>query len=237
MQPKAIIFDVDGTIANSERWGHLPACNEAFKILSLPIQWDWPEFRQLLRIPGNANRLYHVLSSEYDFSQADIESYVEAFVKIKKELYITKYLNQVQLRSGIKSFIDDIIKANIRLAIVSTSYESQIKELLDSKLAGYKSHFNPILGKESGIKTGDGGVLYQTCLKQLALAPEQCLVIEDSKEGFQAAQKAGIPTAIFSNDYTADYSFEGAVVLASSVEEIDKQALIAGKFKSNLIPK
>lgn len=237
MQPKAIIFDVDGTIANSERWGHLPACNEAFKILALPIHWDWPEFKRLLRIPGNANRLRHVLSNEYEFSQADIDAYIEAFVKIKKELYITKYLGQVQLRTGIEQFIGDIIKANIRLAIVSTSYESQINELLESKLDKYKTYFNPVLGKESGTKTGDDGVLYDTCLKKLALAPEECLVIEDSKEGFEAAQKAGIPTAIFYNDYTAGNSFEGAVVVASSVEEIDAEGLIAGKFKSNLIPK
>ena len=51
MKPEAIIFDVDGTIANSERWGHLPACNEAFKILSLPLEWDWPIFKQLGQDP------------------------------------------------------------------------------------------------------------------------------------------------------------------------------------------
>ena len=192
MQPKAIIFDVDGTIANSERWGHLPACNEVFFILTLPIQCDWPEFKKLLHIPFNANRLRYVLSTEHDFSQADTEAYIEAFVKIKKELYITKSLKQVELRTGIKKLIEDIVKADIQLAIVSTSYESQINELLDSKLTKYKTYFNPVLGKESGVKTGDGSVLYELCLEKLALQPEECLVIEDSQEGFEAAHKAGI---------------------------------------------
>lgn len=237
MRPKAIIFDVDGTLANSERWGHLPACNEAFKILSLPIQWDWPEFKRLMSIPGNANRLRHVLSAQDNFSQSDIDAYVEAFVKIKQELYITKYLKQVELRPGIEQFVADIIEANIRLAIVSTSYESQIKELLATKLAPYQSFFSPVLGKEAGIKTGEQGMLYELCLSKLGLLPAECLVIEDSKEGFDAAQKAGIPTAVLYNDYTADKSFTGAIAIAPSVAETDTAALISGTFKSNLIPK
>ena len=84
MKPEAIIFDVDGTIANSERWGHLPACNEAFKILSLPLEWDWPTFKQLLEIQGNANRLRYELTRMNEYSETDINAYIEAFVPIKK---------------------------------------------------------------------------------------------------------------------------------------------------------
>jgi len=230
MKPEAIIFDVDGTIANSERWGHLPACNEAFKILSLPLEWDWPTFKQLLSIPGNANRLRYELTRMNEYAEPDINAFVEAFVPIKKELYITKYLKRVELRSGIKEFIEAIIAAQKRLAIVSTSYETQINELLSAKLPTLKSYFKPILGKESGVKTGEQGMLFEKCLAALELPAEQCLVIEDSGAGFAAAKKAGIPTVVFYNDYTENEDFTGAVVVEFSVQNIDMDKLINGEY-------
>jgi beta-phosphoglucomutase-like phosphatase (HAD superfamily) len=230
MKPEAIIFDVDGTIANSERWGHLPACNEAFKILGLPLEWDWPTFKQLLTIPGNANRVRHELTRMNDYAEPDINAFIEAFVPIKKELYITKYLKKVELRSGIKEFIEAIVAAHTRLAIVSTSYEAQINELLSAKLPIVKSYFKPILGKESGVKTGEYGVLYEKCLAELDLPAEKCLVIEDSGAGFEAAKKAGIPTVIFYNDYTEKEDFTGALLVDSSVQNIDMDKLINGEY-------
>ena len=230
MKPEAIIFDVDGTIANSERWGHLPACNEAFKILSLPLEWDWPTFKQLLAIPGNANRLRYELTRMNEYSTTDINAYVDAFVPIKKELYITKYLKQVELRSGIRDFIKAIILAGTRLAIVSTSYETQINELLLAKLPEFKSYFKPILGKESGVKTGEQGMLYEKCLAELDLPAEKCLVIEDSATGFEAANKAGIPVVVFYNDYTENEDFKGAALVKSSVKDIDINQLINGNY-------
>jgi HAD superfamily hydrolase (TIGR01509 family) len=230
MKPEAFIFDVDGTIANSERWGHLPACNEAFKILSLPLEWDWPTFKQLLAIPGNANRVRYELTRMNDYSTTDINAYVDAFVPIKKELYITKYLKQVELRSGIRDFIKAIISAGTRLAIVSTSYETQINELLLAKLPEFKSYFMPILGKESGMKTGEEGMLYEKCLAELELPAEKCLVIEDSASGFEAASKAGIPVAVFYNDYTEHEDFTGAALVKSSVKDIDINQLINGNY-------
>jgi putative hydrolase of the HAD superfamily len=230
MKPEAIIFDVDGTIANSERWGHLPACNEAFKILGLPLEWDWPTFKQLLAISGNANRVRHELTRMNEYAEPDINAFIEAFVPIKKELYITKYLKKVELRSGIKDFIEAIVAAHTRLAIVSTSYESQINELLSAKLPTLHSYFKPILGKESGVKTGEYGVLYEKCLAELALQAAQCLVIEDSRAGFEAARKAGIPTVIFYNDYTENEDFTGAFLVESSVQNIDMDKLINGEY-------
>ena len=149
---------------------------------------------------------------------------------IKKELYISKFLKQVELRSGIREFIEAIVLAGKRLAIVSTSYETQINELLLAKLPEFKSYFKPILGKESGIKTGVQGMLYEKCLDELELPPELCLVIEDSASGLQAAKKAGIPTVVFYNDYTKDEDFSGAALVRPSVKDIDVNQLIDGNY-------
>ena len=232
MKPKAIIFDVDGTIANSERWGHLPACNEAFKMLGLPIEWDWPTFKKMLIIPGNANRLRHELISMNTYSASDIDAYIDAFVPMKKELYITKYLPHVKLRDGILDFIKIIADAHIKLAVVSTSYESQIKELFNTKLGDVKNSFEPILGKESGIKTGNERMLYEKCLVKLGLDGYDCLPIEDSSAGLRAAAKAHIPTVVFYNEYTESEDFTKAVLVAPSVTSIDINKIINGDYSN-----
>ncbi|MEN8250692.1 MAG: HAD-IA family hydrolase [Bacteroidota bacterium] len=228
MKPKAIIFDVDGTIANSERWGHLPASNEAIKMLGLPFEWDWPTFKRMLTIPGTANRLRHELEAR-SYSKGDIEAYIGAFVPIKKELYINKYLPQVSLRTGIKEFMQRAIVKGVKMAIVSTTYEAQINELLATKLPDEKPFFNPVLGKESGVKTGSEGVLYERCLSELNLQPEECIVIEDSSAGLAAARKAGIPTLVFYNDYTENEDFKGAVLVESSITNVDPDKILAGE--------
>lgn len=233
MKPKAIIFDVDGTIANSERWGHLPASNEAIKMLGLPFQWDWPTFKRMLTIPGNANRLRHELEARH-YPQGDIDAYVDAFIPMKKELYINKYIPKVKLRTGIKEFMNVVIQARLRMAIVSTSYEAQINELLNSKLPDEKPFFNPVLGKESGVKTGPDGILYEKCLDVMKLKPAECVVIEDSSAGLVAALKAGIPTLICYNDYTENEDFSGAMQVESSIAKVNPENIFQGIYQNNL---
>ena len=70
--PQAIIFDVDGTIADTERHGHLPACNDAFSELELPINWSWEEFKKMLDIPSNANRARIALTNQGELSKHNI---------------------------------------------------------------------------------------------------------------------------------------------------------------------
>lgn len=226
MQCKAIIFDVDGTLANTERYGHLPACNSAFKKMGLPFNWSWEYFQLLLKkIQGNANRLKSELQNKFELSQHEIKSIIDEFEVLKKEYYITTFLPQIKLRDGVKDFIEDVIHEKMKIAIVSTSYELQINELIKNQLPDYYNHFNPILGKESGIKTGEDGVLYSACVEKLGLSPSECLVIEDSEIGLKAALKAGLKTIITYNEYTRDEDFTGAYRVVESLNEIDWQEI------------
>lgn len=229
MKLKAVIFDVDGTLANTERFGHMPACNEAFEKMGLPIEWEWPYFKTLLKsIQGNANRLRDELERKFKLSRIEMESIIIEFEVLKKNLYIHKYLPQVQLRSGVIEFIEAVKNAGLRMAIVSTSYEVQINELIKNQLTPYYKSFNPILGKESGIKTGDEGVLYTICANTLGVFPSECLAIEDSEVGLKAALKAGISTVITYNEYTKDDDFEGALEVLPSLEALDFDKILNG---------
>jgi len=236
MKFKAILFDVDGTLANTEQWGHLPACNEAFVQMGLPLVWDWAYFSQeLFNIQGNANRLRYELKQKFHLPKVEIESIIKEFEVLKKELYITKYLPSLKLREGVLEFISYVKDASLLMAIVSTSYESQIRALLSNQLADYYSSFYPILGKESGQKTGNHGVLYEKCLTQLKLSPQECLVIEDSEIGSKAAIKAGIPTLITYNDYTEKENFEGAALVVASLKQLNFEQVVNGNFEKSII--
>ncbi len=222
---KAIIFDVDGTIIHSERDGHLPACNDAFRELHLPVQWDWPTFKSLLHIPGNANRLRHWLQTQLNWSEEKIEPVVHQFESLKKKIYIERYLPQLPLREGVMGIIEEAIANQVKLAIVSTTYESQIHALLESRLKPYRSYFQIVLGKESGSKTGPEGILYHQCKKMLRLPDDTILVIEDSQAGMQAALDAGLAVAVFYNDVTWGENFTGAQLVARNMTYFNLAAL------------
>jgi HAD superfamily hydrolase (TIGR01509 family) len=218
MPLEALIFDVDGTIADTEQEGHLPASNEAMALLGYPIQWTWEEFKQLLVIPGNGNRFRNALNQlEPPLSPAEIDAAVIQFITLKQQLYIEKYLPRLSLRPGVARLIREAQERGVRLAIVSTSHEAQIKALLRARLSDVASEFSPILGKESGTKTLRDSTLYERCIRQLRIAPHNALVIEDSASGMNAALKAGLPVAVIYNDYTVDENFTGAALVARSL--------------------
>lgn len=222
---KAIIWDVDGTMADTEQFGHLPACNDAMKELGLDIYWTWENFLPLLlKIQGNANRLTYVLQ-EKGYNENDIKEIVEKFAKIKPQYYINKHLPKLQLRKGVKNIVQQAVENNILLSIVTTSYEAQAKALIESQLPEYATHFQYILGKESGKKTDNNGFLYKKCLNLLNVKPSETIVIEDSDKGLKASVDAKIPTAVFFNDYTYGSDFSFAKLVASSIEHFDIQSL------------
>jgi len=218
MKLKALIFDVDGTIANTEHRGHLPACNEAFATLGYPIKWTWEEFKLMQPIPGNALRMRKSLQSwQPGFAEAELDEIVDQLVTLKKKYYIEKYLPELPLREGVVDIMKQALAQGVRLAVVSMSYEAQVNALLARHLPEIYEHLNPILGKESGPKTAPESPLYKRCLAELGTSIAETLVIEDSEEGFEAAKRAGLPCAVIYNDYTFGKNFAGAQLVARSL--------------------
>ena len=228
MTLKALIFDVDGTIADTEQYGHLPACNEAFAQLEYPIQWSWEDYKGMLPVQGNARRMRLALQQEDPtMSPEALSSAVAELAQLKKTLYIEKYMPRLSLRLGVQRIMVSAVERNVRLAIVSSSHEVQIKALLQHQLPDVADKFEPILGKESGYKVAPESPLYRRCLEELGTLPTETLVIEDSEVGFKAAQRVGLPCAVFYNDYTFGEDFAGAALVARSLETFSLDQLVA----------
>ncbi len=222
---KAIIFDVDGTLADTEKYAHFPACNDAIASIGLPFQWDWEGYIQLFHtVGGNASRLRLYLG-KLGYAPEETEDYVKKFTPVKQKFYIERYLPQVALREGVKDIMQQAVDKDLKLAIVSTSHESQIKALLKAQFTEFLPHISFVFGKESGRKTENDGFLHKKCLASLELPPEEVLMIEDAQDGLEAAVCAGIPTAVFYNEYTYGSNFAGARLVAPSISHFDLAGL------------
>lgn len=218
---KAIIFDVDGTLADTEKDGHLPACNEAFERMGFDIRWTWEEFTELLKIPGNARRMRLALSTHTSLSEAEIDRIVPELFALKKELYL-KRVGDLPLRPGVARIIREAIERGVRLAIVSVTDEDQILALLKAQLPESLDYFDPILGKQSGEKNG---ALYAECVTRLGCDASEVLVIEDSEKGFKGAKEVGLCCAVVYNDYTKGEDFTGAELVLRSLEPLNLNLL------------
>ncbi len=219
MPLRALIFDVDGTLAHTEREGHLPACNEAFASLGYPVRWTWEEFKAMLSIPSTAQRMRSALLRLRPSAPIeDVEARVSALVELKGRLYIEKYLPLLPLRPGVAELIEESLSREVRLAVVSSSREAQIEALLRHRLGGASLRFDPILGQGAGSKTAPDSPLYHRCVATLGTPRDETLAIEDSEMGLRAARTAGLPCAVFYNDYTFGESFMGAALVARTLE-------------------
>jgi beta-phosphoglucomutase-like phosphatase (HAD superfamily) len=61
----ALIFDCDGVLADTERYGHLPAFNQTFREFGLPVQWTEDEYADKLRVGGGKERMATLLTPEF----------------------------------------------------------------------------------------------------------------------------------------------------------------------------
>ncbi|MEO0539994.1 MAG: HAD-IA family hydrolase [Cyanobacteria bacterium P01_A01_bin.105] len=218
---KAIIFDVDGTLAETERDGHRVAFNRAFQAAGLPWRWSIEEYGKLLAISGGKERIRHYIETvrPSGFETSDLAGFVKALHQSKGKFYL-ELIGSIPLRPGVRRLIDEARTAGVRLAIATTSSLPSTLALLTTVLGPDSPNWFDIIaaGDVVPYKKPSPGIYYHA-LTHLDLPASQCIAIEDTHHGLVAATRAGLRTLVTVNDYTLNQDFRLAKAVINHLGE------------------
>lgn len=220
MTLRAIIFDVDGTLAETEE-AHRRAFNEAFRDARLDWRWDRDLYAELLAVAGGRERLRHYIARhrpDANLQESDIARLHRAKTAVYQRL-ITE--GRVDLRPGVEQILRTARKGGLRLAIATTTTRGNVLGLLAATLGTDSAQWFEVIGagEDSPAKKPDPGV-YRHVVAALDMAPFDCLAIEDSAIGLAAASGAGIPTLVAPSVYTRGETFTGAAAVVEDLAAV-----------------
>ncbi|MDK9694794.1 MAG: HAD-IA family hydrolase [Siculibacillus sp.] len=223
MVVRALIFDVDGTLAETEEI-HRAAFERAFAEDGLPWRWDVDLYRELLRVTGGKERIRHHLAMEGVGPALD-EARIARLHARKNEIYgeIVRS-GGCALRPGVADLVRAAREAGLRLAISTTTSRPNVDALLAATFAGEEGLFDPIVAGEDVAAKKPAPDAYLLAIEKLGLPAEACLVFEDSRNGLTAARAAGLATIVTPSLYTAHESFEGAAAILPDLTAFDLAA-------------
>ncbi len=228
MSLQALLFDVDGTLADTERDGHRPAFNAAFREFGLDWDWDVPLYGKLLAVAGGKERMKHYVDTfRPDYRKpADFDDLVAELHKAKTRHYTAMLAEgNVPMRPGVKRLLLEAMDAGIRLAVATTTSPENVTALLEHSLGkGSSEWFEVIAAGDIVPAKKPAPDIYVWAMEQMKLRPEACLAFEDSENGIRASRGAGLTTIITVNDYTSDHDFTGAAVVLTDLGEPDAPA-------------
>lgn len=220
-QLHALIFDVDGTLADTERDGHRPAFNHAFADFGLDWHWDERLYGELLAITGGKERIRHYAEHHAPGIAArdDFDPLIKALHAAKTAHYV-RLVEQggLPLRPGIARLIAEARQAGIRLAIATTTSPENVTALLQAGLGDESPGWFEVIGAGDIVpKKKPAPDIYTWVLDRLGLPAENCLAIEDSQNGLRAAQGAGLRCVVTVGEYTRGQDFSGAVTVVENL--------------------
>jgi HAD superfamily hydrolase (TIGR01509 family) len=224
MTIEALIFDVDGTMADTEE-AHRVAFNLAFERYKLGWAWQPAQYRELLMITGGKERLAAFIDS-LALGAADrkrLQTMVPD-IHAEKTRFYSSFVNDgaVPLREGVVRLLEEAATAGCRLAIASTTTAVNIDKLLQSTLGARGLDLFSVIACGDQVKAKKPAPdIYQLALKHLGLAPEQAIAFEDSPNGLRAAVAAGLWTVVTPNFWTEGHDFSAASLQLPRLGEPD----------------
>jgi len=222
---KALIFDCDGVLVDTEKDGHRVAFNRAFAEKELTVNWDGPFYGELLKIAGGKERMRHYFENQgWPARIEDLDAFIKELHKSKTDQFMEIISRgHLPLRPGVMRIIDEAIADSLMLAVCSTSNERAVN-LIVEKLLGpqRREKFVTILAGDVVASKKPDPEIYNLAKETLKVKPCECVVIEDSQNGLLAAKAAGMHCVITTNDYTESEDFANADLIVSELGDGDR---------------
>jgi HAD superfamily hydrolase (TIGR01509 family) len=197
---ESILWDVDGTLAETERDGHLKAFNQAFETLGVPWRWSEQRYGKLLTVAGGRERLLYDMQFQGHAPHTVQERRVlaERVHDLKNRLYADIVSRgDLPLREGVRELLQDCMRAGMRMGIVTTTSRSNIDALLETHLGtDWESQFAAVISAREAPQKKPHPQAYLLALETLQLRPHQAVAMEDAPAGVAAARAAGVPVIL-----------------------------------------
>jgi len=223
---KAFLFDVDGTLSDTERDGHRVAFNRAFDEFGIGWNWSIDTYGELLAVTGGKERMKYFCQNYLDPAEIPrgIDELIPQLHQAKTRHY-TELLSTgaIPLRPGVERLLREARERGYRLAIATTTTPENVTALLTHTL-GEES-----IGWFEVIAAGDivpakkpAPDIYDYAMQQMSLQAAQCIAFEDSSNGIKSSRGAGLITIVTINDYTREHDFADACIVLDQMGEPDK---------------
>lgn len=206
MKLQALIWDVDGTLAETEDDGHRIAFNLAFEEAGLPWHWDSTVYGELVQVVGGKERLLAWLRSvDPTGAAAPAAATVRRLHALKTAHYLALLRSgAIALRPGVRRLVEEAQRMGLRQAIATTTTPENVTGLLEVTLGAKAASVFEVIGAGDMVPNKKPAPdVYHWVLQRLALPASACLAIEDSAPGASAARAAGLPVLVTRSRFTA----------------------------------
>ncbi|OIH95617.1 HAD-IA family hydrolase [Curtobacterium sp. MCBA15_001] len=224
---RALVFDCDGVLADTERDGHLPAFNETFEHFDLPVRWSEDDYASVLRIGGGKERLASLLTPDF-VRRAGLPADQEAQRAAVADWHAEKtrrYTARVRAgdmpgRPGIARIVHEAHDAGWLLAVASTSAEPSVRAVLEHAVGDDAAAWFAVFAGDVVPHKKPAPDIYELAVRELGVSADDVVVVEDSANGLRAAVAAGLTTVVTISSYTADEDFTGAALVVDSLGDL-----------------
>ncbi len=219
----ALIWDVDGTLAETERDGHRVAFNLAFEEFGLRWRWSETRYGELLQVAGGRERLLTDMDTQPDAPPIDARAALATALHGSKNAHYARLVARggIGLRPGVFDLMGDCAAQGMPMAIATTTSRSNVEALCEATLGrdGLRRFAAIVCAEDAPTKKPDP-LVYRLCLARLGLRAQQVLAIEDSPAGVAACNAAGVPVIVTRSHYFADAPMISALATGSGLDDV-----------------